>query len=169
MKLFIGNKGGMMKIVITRTNKKKQSFEVAVLDGVTPIHKEMVNGIKLRDEIVWKLADLYGALDIEIIEAKPKEFKLSEIPSIPVLDEEEAEEYFGHCEEAVYDRMVVAIAEGLQTKRATVRLFELNGTGVYLTSEQSSWKGGLEQALQHYIKVEAYEKCTTIHELIEKL
>ena len=65
-----------MKIVITRTNKKKQSFEVAVLDGVTPIHKEMVNGIKLRDEIVWKLADLYGALDIEIIEAKPKEFKL---------------------------------------------------------------------------------------------
>ena len=158
-----------MKIVITRTNKKKQSFEVAVLDGVTPIHKETVNGIKNRDEIVWKLADLYGAMDIEIVEAKPKEFKFSEIPSIPVLDEEEAEEYFDYCEEDVYDRIVIAIAEGLQTKRKAVRLFELNGTGVYLTSERSNWKNGLEQVLQYYILRESYEKCATIHELIEKL
>ena len=169
MKLFIGKREGVMKIVVTRTNKKKQSYEVAVVDGVTPIHKETVSGIKNRDEVVWKLADLYGAMDIEIIEPKPKEFKFSEIPNIPVLDEEEAEQYFEDCEEAVYDRIVVAIKEGLHTKRSVVRLFELNGTGVYLTSDRSNWKGGLQQVLQHYIRIEAYEKCTAVHELIDKI
>jgi hypothetical protein len=169
MKLFIVNKGGMMKIVVTRTNKKKQSFEVSVVDGLNPIYKELVSGIKNRDEVVWKLADLYGAVDIEIIEPKAREFKFSEIPNIPVLDEEEAEEYFEDCIESVYDRIVTAIKEGVHTKRATVRLFELNSTGVYLTSERSNWKVGLEQIIQHYIRIEAYEKCTAVHKLIEKI
>lgn len=169
MKLFIGNREGMMKIVVTRTNKKKQSFEVAVVDGVTPIHKELVSGVKNRDEVVWKLADLYGAMDIEIIEAKTKEFKFSQIPNIPVLDEEEAEQFFDENIEYVYNRMVVAIKEGIHTKRDSVRLFELNGTGVYFTSQRPGWKKGLEQALQHFIAIEAYEKCTAVHKLIEKL
>ena len=45
MKLFIVNKEGVMKIVITRTNKKKQSYEVSVVDGLNSIHKEVVSGI----------------------------------------------------------------------------------------------------------------------------
>jgi len=169
MKLFIVNKEGVMKIVITRTNKKKQSYEVSVVDGLNSIHKEMVSGIKNRDEVVWKLADLYGAVDIEIIEPKAREFKFSQIPNIPVLDEQEAEEYFEDCKESIYDRIVIAIKEGIHTKRDVVRLFELNGTGVYLTSERANWKVGLEQVIQHYIKIEAYEKCTAVRELIEKI
>ena len=169
MKLFIVNKEGVMKIVITRTNKKKQSYEVSVVDGLNSIHKEVVSGIKNRDEVVWKLADLYGAVDIEIVEPKSREFKFSEIPNIPVLDEEEAEEYFEDCTESVYDRIVTAIKEGLHTKREVVRLFELNGTGVYLTSQKTNWKAGLEQIVKHYIRIEAYEKCAAVHKLIERI
>ena len=169
MKLFIVNKEGVMKIVITRTNKKKQSYEVSVVDGLNSIHKEVVSGIKNRDEVVWKLADLYGAVDIEIVEPKPREFKFSEIPNIPVLDEQEAEEYFEDCAESVYDRIVTAIKEGLHAKRDVVRLFELSGTGVYLTSQKTHWKAGLEQIVNYYIKIEAYEKCAAVHKLIQRI
>jgi len=173
MKLFITNKatikGEMMKIVITRTNKKKQSFEVAVMDGVTPIHKEVVSGIKDRDEVVWKLADLYGAVDIEIVVAKVMRFTVSQIPNIPILDETEAKEFFESNKDYVYDRMVTVITEALRTKKTVVRLFELSGTGVYLTSDKHTWVFGLQQALQHYIDIEWYEKCTTIHKLIQKI
>lgn len=167
MKLFMGK--DVMKIVVTQAGKKKQSYIVAVVDSGMCIHKETVTGIKNRDEVVWKLADLYGALDIEIVEPKPQEFKFSEIPSIPVLDEQEASDYFEENMEAVYDRIVQAITEGLHVNRDEVRLFELNGTGVYMTSKRPYWNRGLDQALQYYIKIEAYEKCIAIKQLLAKL
>ncbi len=144
-----------MKIVVTRSATKKQSYIIAVVDSGNCIHKESVDGVAKRDEVVWKLADLYNALDIEIIEPNQEEFKFTEIPVIPVLDEEEAEEYFEDNKEAVYDRIIQAIKEGLHVNRNEIRLFELNGTGVYLTSKKPNWKRGLEQALQHFIEIEA--------------
>ena len=159
----------VMKIVVTQAGKKKQSYIVAVVDSGMCIHKETVTGIKNRDEVVWKLADLYGALDIEIVEPIPQEFKFSEIPTIPVLDEQEASDYFEENMEAVYDRIVQAITEGLHVNRDEIRLFELNGTGVYMTSKRLYWKGGLDQALKYYIKIEAYEKCIAIKQLLAKL
>lgn len=167
MKLFM--RKDVMKIVVTQAGKKKQSYIVAVVDSGMCIHKETVTGIKDRDEMVWKLADLYGALDIEIIESKPKEFKFSEIPSIPVLDEQEATDYFEDNMEAVYDRIVQAVTEGLHINRKEIRLFELNGTGEFMTSQRKNWSRGLAQALDYYIKIEAYEKCIAIKQLLAKL
>lgn len=167
MKLFIGN--GSMKIVVTKYRNKKQSYIVAVVDGDNCIHKETVVGVINRDEVVWKLADLYGALDIEIIEKKPEEFKFSEIPSIPVLDLEEADEFFEDNQQEVYDRIIQAVKEGLHVKRDEIRLFELNGTGQYLTSRKNNWKAGLQQALDYFVVIEAYEKCITIKQLMAKL
>ncbi len=158
-----------MKIVVTRSGNKKQSYIVAVVDSGQCIHKETVEGVTKRDEIVWKLADLYGALDIEIIDKKPDEFKFSEIPTIPVLDEEEADEFFEDNQEEVYDRIIQAVKEGLHVNRDEIRLFELSGTGQYFTSRKKNWKAGLQQALDYFIKIEAYEKCITIKQLMAKL
>ena len=167
MALFIGN--GSMKIVVTKYRNKKQSYVVAVVDGDNCIHKETVEGVIKRDEIVWKLADLYGALDIVIIDKKPEEFKFSEIPIIPVLDTEDADEFFEDNQQEVYDRIIQAVKEGLHVKRDEIRLFELGGTGEYLTSRKTNWKAGLQQALDYFVIIEAYEKCITIKQLMAKL
>jgi len=158
-----------MKIVVTKSATKKQFYVIAVVDSGNCIHKESVDGVAKRDEVVWKLADLYNALDIEIIEPSIEEFKFSEIPVIPVLDEEEAVKYFEDNKDFVYDRILQAVKEGVHINRGEIRLFELNGTGVYMTSKKVHWKSGLEQALQHFIDIEAYEKCISIKQLITKL
>ena len=98
-----------------------------------------------------------------------KDFKYSEIPSIPVLDESGAEEFFEEEGDLVFDRIVTAIKEGMHTKIKEVRLFELNGTDSYLTAEKSTWKHGLDHALQHYITTEQYEKCPEVKQLMDKL
>ena len=159
----------IMKIVVTKSATKKQSYVIAVVDSGNCIHKESVDGVAKRDEVVWKLADLYNALDIEIIEPNIEEFKFSEIPVIPVLDEEEAVEYFEDNRDFVYDRIIQAVKEGIHINRDEIRLFELNGTGVYMTSKKVHWKRGLDEALQYFINIEAYEKCISIKQLIAKL
>lgn len=159
-----------MKIIVTHSREKnKQWYLVEVVEGDRSIYKEEVHSVKKRDEIVWKLADLYGAVDIEIVEEDPKEFMFSEIPTIPVLDEEEAEEYFEDNQEFVYERILQAVQEALMTDRDSIRLFELNGTGIYITSEKKNWKSGLDQALKYFIVVEAYEQCIIIKQLLNKL
>ena len=162
-------KTNVVKIVVTHTRKKGNSFIVEVLEGTHSVHKEEVRGIKKRDEIVWKLADLYGAVDIEIVDEPQAEFKFSEIPSIPVIEEEEADEFFEDNQELVYERIVQAVQEALFMGMDSIRLFELNGTDVYMTSNRKDWKTGLEQAINYYVKKEAYEKCIAIKQLIAKL
>lgn len=172
MSLFITNNSNSiqkMKIVVTRSNKKTQSYEVVVMDGACTVHKETVVGLKKRDEVVWKLADLYGALDIEVIKPEATSTTLSDIPSIPVLDDEEAELYFESNLDSVYDRIVQAISEGLLTNKDEIKLFDLSDTGVFFTSQKENWKSGLLQALDYYLAEEQYERCTIIQTLLKKL
>jgi hypothetical protein len=87
MSLFITNNSNSirkMKIVVTRSNKKTQSYEVVVMDGACTVHKETVVGLKKRDEVVWKLADLYGALDIEVIKPETTSTALSDLSLIHI-------------------------------------------------------------------------------------
>ena len=98
-----------------------------------------------------------------------KKFKYSEIPSIPVLDEDEAVDFFENKSEWVFDRIVQAVTEGLFMNTNEVRLFELNGSGAYMTAEKSGWGAGIKSALEYYIAIEAYEKCTPTKQLLEKL
>ena len=159
-----------MKIVVTSSGRKNnRTFTIEVLDGQAIIHTEAADGVKKRDEVVWKLADLYGALDIEMIEAKPAEFKFTEIPSIPVLEEEEADEFFDDNSEFVFDRILQAVEEGVIAKRDSIRLFELNGTDVYITSNREDWKSGVQQALDYFASVEQYNKCIVARQLMLKL
>jgi hypothetical protein len=159
-----------MKIVVTSSGRKNnRTFTIEVLDGQAIIHTEAADGVKKRDEVVWKLADLYGALDIEMIEAKPAEFKFTEIPSIPVLEETEADDFFEDNQEFVYARILQAVEEGIRAQRDSIRLFELNGTGVYITSDKDDWKNGVQQSLEYFIAIEQYDKCIIARQILQKL
>jgi hypothetical protein len=160
-----------MKILVTTTgSKKNKKYIVQVLDGESSIHEESVDNVSDRDALVWKLADLYGAVDIEMKDVmKAEEFRFSEIPSIPVLEESEADTFFEEECEFVYDRILQAVEEGIKMDQQTIRLFELNGTDVYITSNKEDWKNGVEQALEYYVQKEQYDKCIQARQLMSKL
>jgi hypothetical protein len=148
---------------------KGRKFKVCLTDGASVVQEEVVSGIKSRDELVWKWCDLYSTVDIIIHEEKKKEFKYSEIPSIPVLEEEDAEEFFDENEDFVYGRIAQAVHEGIATDATELRLFELNGTEQYITSKRENWEAGLRSALLYFEKNEKYEMCEFVMRLIEQL
>jgi hypothetical protein len=162
-----------MKIVVTITESSKGTQHcIDVVDGKDVVHSSTANTIKERDTIIWNLADLYDTVEINIQTPKQKakkDFKFSEIPTIPVLDEGEAAEFFEDKTEWVFDRIVQAVTEGIFMDVKEVRLFELNGSSTYMTAERSGWKAGIQSALEFYIEIEAYEKCTPAKELLDRI
>ncbi len=164
-----------MKIIVT--TEKTDSGElhrIEVLDGKKLLHTQVVDSIKQRDLVVWELAEVYRVVDIDLktqknAKAEKKDFKYSAIPSIPVIDEDDASAWFDDESEVVFDRIVEAIREGITMKLDSIRLFELNGTGSYLTAERPNWKDGLERSLQYFIEVESYIKCAEVRDLIKEL
>lgn len=161
-----------MKIVVTVVESNKGTKHcISVVDGKDVVHSSTATTIKERDTIIWNLADLYDTVEINIQTPKQqtKDFKYSEIPSIPVLDEDEAVDFFENRTEWVFDRIVQAVTEGLFMNTNEVRLFELNGSNTYMTAEKSGWKAGVKSALEYYIAVEAYEKCSATKQLLDRL
>ena len=113
MELFID-----MKIVVTTLQSKKgDTHQIDVVDGQKILHTQIVATVEKRDEVVWDLAELYRVVDIDIkTKQKKKEkskladtFKYSEIPSIPVLEAEDAVFFFDDESTFVYYRIVEAI------------------------------------------------------------
>jgi uncharacterized membrane protein YheB (UPF0754 family) len=163
-----------MRIVVEISIRDgKDFYEIKVLDGEELVYVDTATTLDKRDEITWKLADMYNVLDIEIGKKRKKkkkeEFRYSIIPSIPVLDKEEAMVYFQENMTQIMDRILEAIGEGLDQDLAEIRLFELNGTGVYLTSQRHEWIGGLEQAIEYFVSTEEYEKCIVAKQLLGEL
>jgi len=159
-----------MKIVVKSQGKKNsKGFTISVMDGENVVHSESVKGLKERDELVWKLADLYGAMDIEIVQDKPEDFKFSEVPSIPVLEEDEAELFFEENSEYVYNRILQAVEEGIKSGSDTINLFELNGSGVCITSDKINWKQGVQQALDYFAANEQYNRCIRANQILSQL
>ena len=79
-----------MKIVVTVVESSKGTqHRINVVDGKDIVHSSVASTIKERDKIIWNLADLYDTVEINIKSAKEQssDFKYSEIPNIPVLDE----------------------------------------------------------------------------------
>lgn len=157
-----------MEIHVHRLGSSRK-FKVMLTDGSSVVQEEVVNGIKLRDELVWKWCDLYHTVDIVIHDSKKPEFKYSEIPSIPVLEESDAEEFFETNQNFVYSRILQAVEEGLQASLTEIRLFELNGTDQYITSRRETWEAGLRDAVKYFEAVEEYEKCAQVTDLIKQL
>ena len=147
-----------------------------MVDGKKILHTQTVTTIKQRDDIVWDLAEMYRVVDIDIKsqdkrteKQKKQDFKYTEIPSIPVLSEDDAVEFFDVESGLVFARIIKAVEEGLTMNLDSIRLFELNGTGSYLTSERPYWKDGLQRALQYYLTEEDYLKCAKVRDLMNKL
>lgn len=169
-----------MKIVVEQKKEKgKNAYVINVMEGGDVIKTETAKSIKERDDLVFQLAESYNVDDIILKESEAKKrggkkkedaHKFSAIPSIPVIDEEEAEEFFENNNELLYDRILQAVKEGIEFDRDTIRLFELSGTGVYITSKRQDWTAGLLDAIDWYTQSdEQYEKCAVARDLIQSL
>jgi hypothetical protein len=169
-----------MKIVVEQKKEKgKNAYIISVMEGGDTIKTEVAKTIKERDEVVFQLAESYNVDDIILKESEAKKrggkkkddaYKFSQIPSIPVIDEVEAEEFFANNNELLYDRILQAVKEGIEFNRQVIRLFELSGTGVYITSKREDWTPGLIDAIDWYTSSdEQYEKCAVARDLIDLL
>ena len=65
--------------------------------------------------------------------------------------------------------LVTNIAEGVKDNLESVNIAEIKHTDIILNVPKSEWKGGLENAMEYYIKTEEYEECTKIKKLIKRL
>lgn len=171
-----------MKIVAeSRTFKNSTLYVVSVVDGENILEECTASSIAQRDELIWELAEQFNTTNIEIkdknkekrVRTKAKSntptFRFTEIPSIPVLDISEAKEFFDDNESLVYNRILTAVSEGVKASINVIKLFELSGTGVYMTSEREDWKNGLKGALRYFEENEEYEKCATCRDLLDIL
>lgn len=157
-----------MEIHVHKLSAGKK-YRVVLINNNSTLEDVVVSSIKSRDDLVWQWCDLYNTIDIIMHDDKKSEFKYSEIPSIPVLEEEDAEEFFEDNQEFVYNRVMQAVAEGIQASASDIRMFELNGTGEYITSKRENWEAGLQSALAYYEKEEKYEACNIVAKLIREL
>lgn len=171
----------MIKIVAELVKRRSKTvFLVRAVDGDSIIDEKTATSINKRDELIWSFAEQFNTTDITIIDpdkkprkqtktVKKEKFKFSQIPSIPVLDMQDASDFFDDNEDFVYNRVLIAVDEGLNAKRDTIRLFELNGTGVYITSDKVDWKPGVENAERYFLEREEYEKCAVCRDLLKRL
>lgn len=171
----------MIKIVAETVQKRNKTlFVVKAVDGEAVVDEKTATTVNKRDELIWGFAEQFNTTDITIVDTTKKKikdgkvrgkstFKFSEIPSIPVLDMQDASEFFDDNEEVVYERVIIAVKEGIESNRDSIRLFELNGTGVYITSDRDDWKSGIENAERFFAEKEAYEKCAVCRDLLTKL
>jgi|TARA_R110000764_G_scaffold89170_1_gene170482 hypothetical protein len=65
--------------------------------------------------------------------------------------------------------LVTNIADGIKDDLESVNIAEIKHTDIILSVSKDEWKGGLEKAMEYYIKTEEYEECTKIKKLIKRL
>ena len=65
--------------------------------------------------------------------------------------------------------LVENITEGIESNLESVNIAEIKHTDIILSVPKNEWKGGLEKAIEYYIKTEEYEVCSKIQNLINKL
>ena len=65
--------------------------------------------------------------------------------------------------------LVSNIAKGIKEDLESVNIAEIKHTDIILSVPKNEWKGGLEKAIEYYIKTEEYEVCSKIQNLINKL
>ena len=160
-----------VRILVTSSSNGKQSrFTVRVMDGSKLVYSEDAEGIVERDKLVWKLADLFSTTHIDIQNsATDSNFRFGEIPASPALDMSDRELLVAGNPLMVSRRILQAVQEGLQTNRSEIRLFELAGTGCYLTSMKGSWAAGIELAKDIFLKKELYLQCAAARDVLKVL
>ena len=69
----------------------------------------------------------------------------------------------------VYKSLIEGVSEAIKTNKKEIKLCEVKNSNLYITVEKPEWKKSLDSALQFYIDIEEYEKCSKIKKLIERL
>lgn len=151
-----------MKIYV---KQKGTTYTITLKNGMDEVSEQVVKGIDARDAKVWELTEQYSIEEIIIQEPKKK----TQVPNIPVYDEEEASYFFEHNQDIIYKRLIEAVQDGILGKQDTIQLFELNSTGVFMTSQRETWIAGLDDALNYYLNLEDYESCSKVRDLIKML
>ena len=69
----------------------------------------------------------------------------------------------------VMKSLVSNIEEGIEYELESVNVAEIKNHDVIISVPKTEWKGGLENAMEYYIKKEEYEVCSKIKKLIKRL
>ena len=69
----------------------------------------------------------------------------------------------------IYQSMVENKTLGVEYDLDIINVAEIKDRGIIISVPKKEWKGGLENAMDYYIKREEYEICSKIKKLIKKL
>jgi hypothetical protein len=69
----------------------------------------------------------------------------------------------------VLEETICAIQEGIEKKKKKVSLFEIAQSGCYIDLEDTKYKPALENIMEQYVKVEDYNMCVKVRDLINKI
>ena len=69
----------------------------------------------------------------------------------------------------VYKSLIEGVTEAIKSDKKEIKLCEVKNSGVFITVEKPEWRESLDSALQYYVDIEEYEKCSKIKDLIDKL
>lgn len=160
----------MLKIVST---KLKTKYLIELIDNKKVIKRTSATGLDNRDSIIQDWCGIYGTLEVVHTINKVKTPIIDEvvdiIPNIPYVDELQLEKYFDVNSKFIFDRIVEAVNNGIITKRKKIKLFELEDTGIYITSSKRSWAEGIRTAKQYYLEFQEYSMVTECDRLLSIL
>lgn len=66
---------------------------------------------------------------------------------------------------AVMDETLMSIKEAIKTKKKSISIFEISGTGYYIELNKEQFKSSLELAMEYYSEREEYDKCIECRDL----
>jgi hypothetical protein len=69
----------------------------------------------------------------------------------------------------IFNSIILGVGEAIKYKRKEATIVELNSSGNYVTLPKEIWKQSLENAKEHFVRLEEYETCVDIQELIESI
>jgi hypothetical protein len=74
-----------------------------------------------------------------------------------------------NIQEILYAEAFNNIKNALQTKKQECTLCNIGQLETTITLSKSNWESALNTMLDHYIKIEDYDKCSQINKLIQEL
>jgi hypothetical protein len=161
----------MFKIRAKKVSNSEYLIEV--WDEDLLVQTKLAKGIAERDRIVFDLCDLHNIVDVEYINMTKIQQDIeevdSEIPVLPYTDAFQLEDYFDSHNVEVFDRILNAVEEGINTKKKKIKLFQISNTGVFIDSLKRDWPSGIRVAHQYFLEIEDYEKCNKCISLLDKL
>lgn len=160
----------MFKIKAKKINKNE--FIIEVIDDGEVIQTKLATSILERDKLVFDLCDMHDIVDVEYVNMEKLQEKLiaeDDVPVIPYTDMFQLENYFDTNNKYIFDRILDAIEDGINTKKKKIKLFQINSSGIYVDSLKRDWPAGLRIAHEYFTEEEEYLKVQKCLDLLTKL